>query len=202
MAAAFECSICWYAYEPDQGDDVWQIEPGTPFEALPEAWRCPRCDALKEKFFEKGGRSARPDPRVEALVAAYRRIQPRMEGLPIFNSILSIEAVGFTEVQDGLFGALVTPWSINAVLVPVGGAAAPPLGQQRALPGGRFTFLPQRVEGVGAVELASLFSPALEFESQAAAVGTAAEAVRLMLTPPAPDGHSRRELFGLFRRQP
>jgi rubredoxin len=30
--------------------DVAQIEPGTPFAALPEEWRCPNCDAPKSKF--------------------------------------------------------------------------------------------------------------------------------------------------------
>lgn len=45
-----ECGICWYVYDPQKGDDVWQVEPGTPFRALPEDWRCPTCDAPKHKF--------------------------------------------------------------------------------------------------------------------------------------------------------
>jgi rubredoxin len=45
-----ECKICWYVYDPTEGDDVWQIPPGTPFSALPEHWRCPRCDGDKEQF--------------------------------------------------------------------------------------------------------------------------------------------------------
>ena len=45
-----ECKICWYVYDPTEGDDVWQIPPGTPFAALPEHWRCPRCDGDKEQF--------------------------------------------------------------------------------------------------------------------------------------------------------
>ena len=31
-----ECKICWYRYEPEQGDDYWQIGPGTPFSQLPD----------------------------------------------------------------------------------------------------------------------------------------------------------------------
>jgi rubredoxin len=46
----FECRICWHVYDPAEGDGVWQIEPGTPFEALPEAWSCPVCEAAKDKF--------------------------------------------------------------------------------------------------------------------------------------------------------
>ena len=45
-----ECRICWYVYDPAQGDEVEQIPPGTPFLALPEHWRCPQCDAEADKF--------------------------------------------------------------------------------------------------------------------------------------------------------
>ena len=45
-----ECKICWYVYDPVEGDDVWQILPGTPFATLPEHWRCPRCDGDKAQF--------------------------------------------------------------------------------------------------------------------------------------------------------
>ncbi len=45
-----ECRICWYLYDPAAGDEVEQIPPGTPFTALPEHWRCPQCDAAKDKF--------------------------------------------------------------------------------------------------------------------------------------------------------
>ncbi len=40
-----ECRICWYTYDPAEGDEVEQIPPGTPFSALPDHWRCPQCDA-------------------------------------------------------------------------------------------------------------------------------------------------------------
>ncbi|MCW8845310.1 MAG: rubredoxin, partial [Gammaproteobacteria bacterium] len=45
-----ECRICWYVYDPALGDEVEQIPPGTPFSALPDHWRCPRCDAGRDKF--------------------------------------------------------------------------------------------------------------------------------------------------------
>ena len=45
-----ECRICWHVYDPGEGDDVWQIPPGTPFDALPDHWRCPVCDAEKSGF--------------------------------------------------------------------------------------------------------------------------------------------------------
>ena len=42
-----EWKICRHVYEPDQGDDYWQILPGTPFSQLPEHWTCPQCDGKK-----------------------------------------------------------------------------------------------------------------------------------------------------------
>ena len=45
-----ECRICWYVYDPEQGDEVAQIPPQTPFSALPDHWRCPQCDADKSIF--------------------------------------------------------------------------------------------------------------------------------------------------------
>ncbi len=45
-----ECKICWWQYDPETGDDYWQIPPGTPFSALPEHWSCPNCDGRREDF--------------------------------------------------------------------------------------------------------------------------------------------------------
>lgn len=49
-AARLECKICWWVYDPAQGDDVWQIPPGTAFTDLPAHWRCPTCDGDAEQF--------------------------------------------------------------------------------------------------------------------------------------------------------
>jgi rubredoxin len=45
-----ECKICWKVYDPALGDDYWQIPPNTPFSKLPDHWRCPECDGVKEQF--------------------------------------------------------------------------------------------------------------------------------------------------------
>ncbi len=45
-----ECKICWYVYDPEQGDDYWHIPSGTPFSRLPEHWSCPQCDGKREDF--------------------------------------------------------------------------------------------------------------------------------------------------------
>lgn len=46
----FECRICWFVYDPAEGDDVEQIPAGTAFNSLPEHWRCPQCDAERSVF--------------------------------------------------------------------------------------------------------------------------------------------------------
>ena len=45
-----ECRICWYVYDPVEGDEFEQIPPGTAFTDLPDHWRCPQCDAEQDKF--------------------------------------------------------------------------------------------------------------------------------------------------------
>lgn len=49
-----ECKICWYVYDPEMGDPVWQIPAHTPFRALPDHWRCPACDGDKHQFMVCG----------------------------------------------------------------------------------------------------------------------------------------------------
>jgi len=49
-ATRLECRICWYIYDPADGDAVEQIPPGTAFADLPDHWRCPQCDAARDMF--------------------------------------------------------------------------------------------------------------------------------------------------------
>jgi rubredoxin len=49
-SSRLECRICWYVYDPAEGDPQEQIEPGTPFLQLPDYWRCPQCDAEPNVF--------------------------------------------------------------------------------------------------------------------------------------------------------
>lgn len=52
--ARLECKICWWVYDPELGDPVWQIEAGVPFQQLPPHWRCPQCDGDAEQFMVLG----------------------------------------------------------------------------------------------------------------------------------------------------
>ncbi len=48
--AKYECTVCFYIYNPELGDLIGDIKPGTPFEELPNDWVCPVCGAAKSKF--------------------------------------------------------------------------------------------------------------------------------------------------------
>ena len=47
---SYVCSICGFTYHPAEGDSSMGIPPGTPFEELPEDYKCPVCNAGKEYF--------------------------------------------------------------------------------------------------------------------------------------------------------
>ncbi len=46
----YVCSVCNYVYDPEKGDPEHGVPAGTPFEELPDDWRCPRCKQPKDKF--------------------------------------------------------------------------------------------------------------------------------------------------------
>ena len=46
----YVCSVCGYEYDPEVGDPDNGIAPGTPFEELPDDWKCPLCMEGKEVF--------------------------------------------------------------------------------------------------------------------------------------------------------
>ena len=50
----YECMVCGYVYDPEDGDPDNGIEPGTSFENLPDDWTCPVCGASKDQFEEEG----------------------------------------------------------------------------------------------------------------------------------------------------
>jgi len=44
------CTVCGYIYDPEKGDPENGIEPGTPFEKIPNDWVCPICGVGKDRF--------------------------------------------------------------------------------------------------------------------------------------------------------
>jgi rubredoxin len=48
----YVCLICGHEYNPEKGEPVQGIAPGTPFSALPADWTCPVCGSEKKLFKE------------------------------------------------------------------------------------------------------------------------------------------------------
>jgi len=46
----YVCIICGYVYSESDGDPENDIEPGTPWEELPDDFECPVCGVSKEDF--------------------------------------------------------------------------------------------------------------------------------------------------------
>jgi [NiFe] hydrogenase assembly HybE family chaperone len=118
-----------------------------------------------------------PDPSA-MLEAAFRRVHvERMQGLPFLNPALEVEAVDFAPWHAAWLGVMVTPWSINLMMLPRDLATWKPLapGAKRRyrFSAGDFDFVGANDPLLGEYQMCSLFSPALEFVSHATARLTA-----------------------------
>ncbi|HBH39169.1 MAG TPA: [NiFe]-hydrogenase assembly, chaperone, HybE [Curvibacter sp.] len=152
----------------------------------------------------------------ETLASHFRSVQSeRMQGIPILNPVLQVEAVGFEWApdQEGVLaeGALITPWFMSLVRLPARDTAAARVGGKRIHAFGRerFEFIAADGGPIGSFESCSLFSPMGDFDSQMLARQTA-QAVLAELRAPEPAvpstqvaaiGLSSRRAFMLGRRQ-
>ena len=202
--ARLECGICWWVYDPAIGDEVNQVAPGTPFTRLPDHWRCPNCDAEKSKFMLLGlaGAASPLAHPVERLANAYRRATLSMKGMPIYNPMVAVEAVGFREHEGRHAGVVVTPWFMNLTVIPSADEAAAwqAGGTVRlAYPSGQYDLLVGYVPDFGLVGTSPLFTAMTEFtDHEAAQVAALAAADGLFdagEAEPAPTV-SRRSLLG------
>ena len=46
----YVCDACGWVYDPEAGLPEAGIEPGTPFENLPDDFECPECGVGKDEF--------------------------------------------------------------------------------------------------------------------------------------------------------
>ncbi|MEJ8836038.1 [NiFe]-hydrogenase assembly chaperone HybE [Ramlibacter sp. AN1133] len=135
--------------------------------------------------------SHRADPTglVEETFERIRR--ERMDGLPILNPALAVEAIGLQRWNGHWLGILLTPWAMSVLLLPDDRAAwVSTLAQQRRFvqfPFGDLAFLGGDEEGLGEYQTCSLFSPMEAFATQREARETALASLAALLAPaPAP----------------
>jgi rubredoxin-NAD+ reductase len=48
--AKYVCEVCGWEYDPEVGVPEAGIEPGTPWEKVPEDFECPVCGVGKDQF--------------------------------------------------------------------------------------------------------------------------------------------------------
>ena len=216
-AGIHECGVCWRPYDPAVGDPSRAIPAGTAFEALPEDWRCPDCDAMKVKFLRADAARVRKVERAGAQEVARRAWAATPEGLarsledvmrgkaldgmmalPISNPRLRVEAVGFHVWRGARIGVLITPWSMLLIWSP----PTPPdppwpegIDVEVAFPSGLYDLMPATFGTVGPLLMLSLFSPMDDFEGPDAARAAAKAALAEIMTPPPAKVVDRRALL-------
>ncbi|HAA54757.1 MAG TPA: rubredoxin [Myxococcales bacterium] len=50
LGPRYYCIPCGFIYDPVEGDPDGGIDPGTPFEDIPDDWYCPICGVTKDLF--------------------------------------------------------------------------------------------------------------------------------------------------------
>jgi [NiFe] hydrogenase assembly HybE family chaperone len=214
-----ECGVCWWVYDPQRGDPVWQIPAGTAFNALPQHWRCPNCDAAPSQFMVlEQGRAPRADTAAPstaerdlaqlqaALLAGYERVAERMRGLAVYNHRLVVDVPALCRCEHGTVGVLCTPWCMNLLLFTEDAASLREgSSREHAFPSGVYPFTASFLSDVGHFESCSLFSPMDVFESPEAVHAVAGETLTALFqgeeTSPADDAESidpgRRRMLGM-----
>lgn len=174
--AIMECKICWTPYDPAEGDDFRQVEPGTAFVDLPEDWSCPNCSAPKEQFMvlEDPGQGEMQDmvrinAMTEKLVADFTEVyHAKMRDVPLVNKAIHVEAVGFRTYESMIMGVLISPWFMNIILLPDHDDDWSHLvaGEKEVItfPSGDYEFLHNTRELIGGYKACSLYSPMGDFK--------------------------------------
>lgn len=126
--------------------------------------------------------AARMTQVVQKLEAAFGEIaRTRMVDVPIINPALRVEAVGFHEWKGKWIGVLVTPWTINLVLLPGENAPLIPLALDEKMtwnfPSGAYEFMGLNEPAIGTCHICSLISPVTEFVRHEEAVAVAREII-------------------------
>lgn len=137
---------------------------------------------------------------VTQLVERFERTyQDHMEGLPIVNKALQVEAISFRDFESHQLGVLVTPWFMNLVLLPGSDEWSDAVqGDLSAItfPSGPIDFTVCHDDVLGTYLSAVLFTTVADVPDQAVARQLALDVMAGLDRPPPETGKiSRRNLF-------
>jgi [NiFe] hydrogenase assembly HybE family chaperone len=124
-----------------------------------------------------------PAARLEAFFERVWRTE--MQGLPVVNPALRVEAVGFTPWEAGWLGVMIAPWFFNLLWWPNDGGGT--LGEaggrvRRQLPVAELEFIVSQEDGLGGFLSCYLTAPAT-LDDHASARSLAAAVMEVMLEP-------------------
>jgi len=100
-----------------------------------------------------------------------------MQGIPILNPDIQVQALGFQEIEGRVLGIIITPWLMNVVLLPAEGEdwSDMQLGDKRPhkFASRTYKFMLNDIDGIGLCQTHSLYSPMRDFASHNQAVSVA-----------------------------
>ena len=123
------------------------------------------------------------------LVATFSHIeQTRMQGVPVLNPALQVNADHFIPWQDYFLGVMITPWFMNLMLAPATAETSQQFAelklgkkQTHVFPSGPYEFIIGHEDELGFFQSCSLFSPMFDFADQTAALDTAAAVLQELM---------------------
>lgn len=135
--------------------------------------------------------------RQHQLLQAYLQVDQRMRTLPVYNPHLDVQIIGLQHWSEYLLCVAVTPWCMNILLLPGddGGSRMEGTSRDVGFPSGNYSFIAGQLEGIGALEHCSLFSPMEQFDDPVVAGEVARHALQELLQDPEPATLSRRNFL-------
>ena len=120
-------------------------------------------------------------------------LRESMQGIPILNSKINVEALGFQSYQGRIMGIVITPWLMNVILLPAQNDdwSGLDLGHKetRTFGSRAHKFLVNDIDGIGICQTHSLHSPMNEFSSHEHARRAAQSFLDGLLTDADPADH-------------
>ncbi|MCP4980547.1 MAG: [NiFe]-hydrogenase assembly chaperone HybE [Gammaproteobacteria bacterium] len=113
-----------------------------------------------------------------------------MQGIPILNPAIEVQAVGFQYYQDRVLGVIITPWLMNVVILPAEDEdwSGMELGhkQPQKFPSKTYKFMINHIEGIGSCQTHSLYSPMRDFACHEQALKMARNFLDTLMTEKEP----------------